>query len=75
MFWGILPPGLRGLRTPLIIGGSIAWDNTAPIGLLEEVFHCDLWIPPMDCEAFNMARQLSCKVGVKLSIGINRVPR
>lgn len=27
-----LPPGLRGLRTPLITGGSMSWKSTATLG-------------------------------------------
>ena len=37
-----IPPGFRGLRTPLITGGSIAWKSTARRGLLvAEVASCD----------------------------------
>ena len=30
-----LPPGFFGLLTPLIIGGSMAWNNTATTGGFE----------------------------------------
>lgn len=29
---GLLPPGLRGFRTPLITGGSMSWNSTATTG-------------------------------------------
>jgi hypothetical protein len=37
---GDLPPGLRGLRTPLITGGSIAWNSTATVELLFDLIPC-----------------------------------
>lgn len=29
---GLLPPGLRGFRMPLITGGSMSWNSTATTG-------------------------------------------
>lgn len=41
-----IPPGFRGLRTPLIHGGSIAWKSTARRGLLvAQVAPCDVILP------------------------------
>ena len=38
-----IPPGLGGLRTPLINGGSIAWKSTARRVVLEAEFvACDV---------------------------------
>jgi hypothetical protein len=57
-----LPPGLRGLRTPFMIGGSIAWNNTATVGTgVDWLFHrTPLVIWSCNRDNFNMARELGC---------------
>jgi hypothetical protein len=56
------PPGLRGLRTPFMRGGSIAWNNTATVGMVVDwLFHRTplvIWSGHRD--NFNMARELRC---------------
>jgi hypothetical protein len=56
------PPGLRGLRTPFMIGGSIAWNNTATVGMaVDWLFHRTplvIWSGHRD--NFNMAGELRC---------------